>query len=467
MNRRVYGGARLLGSGPSLDNVAKIDFGAMPMLTRMMTGGLRVDLAYFERMEKALTIDMDRISEKVRDLTGYRINLDSGDQVADLLFKKLGLKQARSKLTPSQKRESVDEDVLTAIQHDHECIPQILDYKELSKLVGTYVRPMPKLACHVGFGEWRMFPNLHHGRVPSGRFNCKEPNLLAMPSRTARGREIRKGFIADDGWVYLSVDESQIEVRVCGHCSGDPGITRIYQNGEDIYSDFAISAFRLPDTRYFDKAKKKWIYPSVDVNEHRFPSKTCILAVIYDVSPPGLLEQMPVICANCFLPATKHTCGTFKPLWTEDKCADIINAAYRTYPGILTDRRVHHRRAHQHGFIWDMWGRVLHLAAVKSVHPWVVSAALREGGNFPYQGGACGTLKLTMAAVDDDFASSGMYELARPLLPIHDELLFMAHESVAEEVIEQIKWRFETSAPLKVPIKAGGAIAATWGDIAK
>lgn len=474
---RLYNGVRLLRTGPSLLNVRKIDMGATPMIVSMMQRGLEVDLSHFARMAVTLKQGMEEITESIHTLTGYRINIDSPIQVSDLLFKKLGLKQARRKLT-AKGDESTEEEVLLAIQHEHQAIPKILEYKELSKLKGTYVDPMPRLARRSAFGVWRMYPNLGMTRVPSGRLNCKEPNLLAMPSRTWRGREIRKGFITQPGWVYVSVDESQIEVRVCADNSEDENLIRIYENEEDIYSDFAISAFSLEDTRFRDE-KGKWQYPTVDKTEHRSPSKTCVLAAIYDVTEKGLLEQMPIICIHCRLPLTADkegmklhgpgTCDyTFAPLWTEDKCGQILAAFYRRYPGILQDRRRNHMRAKMKGYLWDMWGRILHVAATRSVIPYVQSSALREAGNFPYQSGAQGTIKLTMAEVHDDLIVSKMLgTVVHPLLQIHDELLFEVREDVAEELTGHVVSRFQTCAPLRVPIKAGGAIAKTWGDLEK
>lgn len=469
--QRCYNGVRLLGDGASLRNIQKIDSGAMPMIASMASTGLQVDLSHFEKMDRELTRDMERITDDVESLTGHYCNIDSGDQVADLLFKKIGLKQARKKLTKTGDRESVIEEVLLAIQHDHEVIPMILEYKELSKLRGTYVRPMPKLAKRVSFGKWRMFPHFNTTRVPSGRLSCKDPNLLAMPTRTDRGREVRKGFITDPGWVFLSVDESQIEVRLAAHCSQDPNLVRVYQNDEDVYSDFATGAFRLKDERYHSPEKGKWIYPTVHKDDHRRPSKTCVLAAIYDVSPPGLLEQMPIICRNCRVEASKHrelskSCPKFVSYWTEPMCADILTKFYLQYPGILTDRKKNHRIAKNKGYIYDMWGRLLHVAAIRSVLEWVASAALREVGNFPYQAGAQGTIKLTMAWVWDQL-EQGLLEVCHPLLQVHDELLFECREDVAEEMGELATYGFENCVKLHVPIKAGVATASTWGDLEK
>ena len=482
--QRVYNRVRLLdGAGPSLKNIQRIDLSAMPMIARMKRRGLQVDLAHFSKLDVDLTRDMDSLTADVHRMTGHYCNLGSGDQVADLLFKKLGLKQARPQLTSSEERESVADEVLTAIQHEHPVVGLCLNYKELEKLRGTYVRPMPKLAQRTAHGVWRMYPNFRTTRVPSGRLSCADPNLLAMPARTERGRDIRKGFITDPGWVYLSVDESQIEVRIAAHRSADPNLIKVYEGREDVYSDFATSAFRLPDKRYKDETG--WHYPTVDKMEHRRPSKTCVLAAIYDVTAGGLQNQMPVICARCSKPATcpkceegkphnkpaecvQHDCNHYTPLWVEAKCQTILNSFYMRYPGLMRMRINDHNYMRQHGYMVDMWGRVLHVQAVRSVLQWVVNGALREGANFPMQSSAQGTIKLVMAQVDDDLVQMKMYgDVVDPLLQVHDELLMTCREDVVEEVGELIKYRFETCVKLRVPIEASAVTAPTWGSLPK
>lgn len=468
---RLYNGVRLLGSGPSIRNIQKIDAGAMPMIQSMARTGLNVDLDHFAKLEVELEHDMDKVIEDIHTATGYYINPDSGDQVADLLFQKMGLHQARPKLTKGGDRESVADEVLTAIQHDSPVVGLILNYKEYSKLQGTYVRPIQKFARKVKLPKcnhytFRVYPNLNTTRVPSGRLSCKDPNLLAIPNRTARALEIGKGFIAEEGHVIVSVDESQIEVRLAAHYSGDETLIQLYRNEEDIYSDFATTAFQRMDERYKDDTGV-WKYPTVHKKDHRFPAKTCILASIYDVSPAGLLEQMPVICANCHLEATQHICGNFVSLWTEAKCQELIIAFYRKYPGIMRDRKRHHARARQYGYVWDMWGRILHVAAARSVHAWVVGGALRECANFPYQSGAQGTIKLTMAEVWDGIQSIVEDGLIRPWLQVHDELLYEVREDLADDLIQFNKEVFEHCATLRVPIKASGCKARSWGDLEK
>lgn len=474
--QKVYGGILFGVDRPSPRNIERLDRNAIPMVVSMISRGLQVNLDHFKQMESTLSEDMERITEEVRGLTGHHINLDSGDQVSDLLFKKLRLKQARPRFTPSQSRESTDEETLIAIQHDHPVVPKILDYKELSKLRGTYVKPMPKLARKAGDGTWRMIPNLNTTRVPSGRFACSKPNLLAMPNRTKRGRQVCEGFVTGDKWVYLSCDLSQIEPRETAHRSLDPGLISVYENNEDIYSDFAISAFHLKDGRYRDAKTNDWKYPSVDKREHRFPSKTCILSAIYRITAKGLLEKMPILCEKCGWRqavsedeiATEHDCSAFTPYWTEQRCQQIINAFLMKYPGIPQMWMRDDAYMKRHAFICDEFGRMLHVIAVRSALQWVVSGALREGGNLPIQGSACGFLKLGMAEVHDTLIREGMLgEVVHPLLPVHDELLFEVREDVAEEVGQIVQYIFENVVRLRVPIKAGVATARSWGLLAK
>lgn len=471
MARQVlWGGVRLLSEGPSMTNVARLDSNALPMVHAMSMRGIQVDLAHFAAMEKVLIQDMERITEEVRQIAGRYVNLASGDQVAELLFQDLGIKQARPKFTKSGDRESTESEVLKAIQHVHPVVAKILEFKQFDKLRGTYVVPMPKLAKRTAFGQWRMFPKFKTTRIPSGRFAAEDPNLLAMPNRSKRGRQVCEGFITDPGWKFLSCDESQIEVRVLAHRCQDPNLMAIYQNKEDIYSDFATPAFQLEDKRYRDD--EGWHYPTVHKKDHRFPAKTCVLASIYRVTNKGLVEQMPTICRNCKADAASHTdagCPLgFEAQWNEDNCQDLINAFYGRYPRISHMQRIDDARARKFSLIWDDFGRLMHVTAVKSVHEWVVSTALREAGNMPLQSFACGTLKLTMAQVQHELTQAKMFgDVWWPLLPVHDEIVSEVREDMADEIGEYIAETFRNCVRLTVPLDAEWATSDSWGKLVK
>lgn len=501
----LYNGVRFPMTGPCLSNIERMDLGYIPIMNHMMRTGLPVDLNHFAKMDTILTAKMDELTEKVRDITGYYCNLGSSDQVAELLFKKMKLKQARIKMTKAGDRESTDYEVLIAIQHDHEAVPSIIEYKEVEKLRGTYVRPIPKLASRSRFGEWKLYPNLAQSRVPSGRNNCKEPNLLAMPNRTKLGREVCKGFVAPSGWCYLSVDVSQLEPRWSTHLSQDPSLIRIYRNNEDIYSDFAIAAFKLEDQRYLcmgwarsqtnryqtklaqalareggqtlypcdnpEHSGPTWHYPGVHKKDHRFPAKTCILASFYEVSDEGLLEQMPVVCTNCGIESTKHDkskCGHFQSHWTAPLCQELIDAFGMTYRDVIRMRVKQHNYAKRYALSCDLWGRILHVTAVRSIHQWVVSAALREAANFCIQSGGRGLVKLGESQIYDDFKAGKMLgNIIDPVLDVHDEILTLCRETDREEMGYHMINVFENCVPLSVPIKAGMAFAPTWGELPK
>lgn len=458
----------MLGEGPSMRNVARLDAGALPMVHAMQTRGIQVDLTHFATMERVLIQDMERITTEVQAVAGHYVNLASGPQVSTFLFKELGLTQARVKFTKSGDRESVENEVLVAIQHQHPVVAKILEFKTLDKLRGTYVVPIPKLAKRTAFGTWRIYPRFKTTRIPSGRFAAADPNLLAMPNRTKRGKEVCKGFITAPGWKFVSCDLSQIEPRVVAHRSQDPNLMAVYHNKEDIYSDLAIPAFKLADSRYQDD--DGWHYPSVDKEKHRRPSKTTTLASIYRVTNKGLAEQMPVICKHCGVASVDHLtegCTTFESLWNEDNCQDIINAFYLRYSRISTMQRIDDARARKFGYVWDEFGRLLHITAVRSVHEWVVSAALREGGNMPVQGTATGCLKLSMAQIQDELANGVYGSIWYPLLPIHDEILSEVRESEAEEIGEYICEVFRNCVRFRVPLEAEWAISDTWGQLVK
>lgn len=467
------------GRGPSLRNVEKLDMGAIPMINHMAATGMVIDPDHFVKMQKVLRDDMDRITEKVYRETGYRVNLGSGDQVSDMLFNKMGLKQIRPKMTDSGSRESVAYEVLAGIQHQHPVVGDCIEFKEVEKLLGTYAIPIPKLAKKDSRGDYRLHPNFGTTRIPSSRFNCKEPNMLAMPNKTDRARELCQGFIPQDGWVHISIDASQIEPRTVAHRSRDPKLCSIYENGEDIYSDFAIAAFKIPDKRYqcggrskcIDHNTRTWHYPDVDKVTQRFPAKTCVLASIYNVTGAGLAEQMPVVCRHCSIESKKHRekgCTRFHSLWQEDNCQDLINKFFMEYEYITRMYKIDNGRARKHTLVWDDWGRIMHTTAVRSIHPWVVSAALRELNNFPIQSTAMGTLKLVMAETYDGLKGSGaLGEVYNPLLPEHDELFGEVREDCKEEIGNYIKDVFENCVRFRVPIKAEMKFAENWGSLEK
>ncbi len=430
---RLFGGVRLV-NGPSMANVERLDLGAIPMVDSMQSNGLLVDLPHFEALGEVLKSDMERLTEEAKALTGHYTLLSSGDQVADLLFHKLELKVRgkKPKMTDSGKREQVDETALVQLKHLHPVVPVILEFKEVHKLLNTYVEPMPGFVQSDG----RIRPAIRTTRASTGRLSMYDPNLMAIPVRSERGKDVRRGFIAPPGWVFVTVDLSQIEMRIMAHHANCAGLIKVYEDSLDVYSDFAVTAFHLPNLA------------AVDKDAHRTPAKTCMLAVMYDVSPPGLLEAMPVGKG-----------------WDEQGCKRLIESFYSKYPEVLRARREDHSRARRYGYVWCMFGRIRHIPEVRSAIHTTRQSGMRQAGNQPLQSGAQGVIKLVMAETMDFITRLGLGEVVRPLLQIHDELLFEVHEAVADEWIAMVGGVVERCCELRVPIGWGGGHAPNWGDL--
>jgi DNA polymerase-1 len=176
---------------------------------------------------------------------------------------------------------------------------------------------------------------------------------------------------------------------------------------------------------------------------------------------------MPIICANCNKPVADHTCKKFTSLWTEGKCQDLINSFYMRYPGLLRMQKIDDTTVRKNALIWDAFGRILQVAAVRSVHDYVVSAALREAGNFPLQSMATGILKVAEAEINDDLEQGNTLEVCKPLLVVHDEILSESREDVAGDVGKLMSSRMENAVPLSIPIVAEAVTASSWGLLEK
>lgn len=290
-----------------------------------------------------------------------------------------------------------------------------------------------------------------------------------IPTRSDWGKEIRKGFVAQDGWVLVSLDLSQIEMVLAAFMSGDPTMMDVFLNGLDIHNKTACSIFRI-DEQYItqlaleaDLDEKK--IASMDPirkaewkkfkNGVRLPCKTLGFGILYGQTPEGL--QTGIAAAG-------------GPWWELDKCEKLVADWYNVYSGVADWMQEQHQRARRYGMVWDLFGRARLIPEVRSVHRANVNAGLRACGNMPIQATAGGILKLAMAYIHREVLP--LYAgVARALLTIHDELIFECRADVAAEFVEVGKTVMETVVPLlagfggpvDTPIKSSGDIAINWG----
>lgn len=450
---------------PDLENVRRLDRAPMPMIADMQRSGIRVDPGALISLNTKLTTQMGELDRHVEGLTGVKVNLGSGDQLAWLLFKHLKLKQnGREKWTRSKKRLAADSDVLKAMVSQHPAIRPILDWKEREKLRSTYTLSLAAKRD----SESRIHTDFGTITAETGRLTSTDPNLQNIPVRTKLGQEIRAAFVSRPGNVMGSVDASQIEMRQNAHDAQCPALMDIFWSFQDVYWATAELMYK----RVFSEDERKNGIVESGAAEglsykawFRFNAKTTALMTAYDTSPGGLYDQFLITSPEAWQAASQEE--------GEAACALIIKEYFTVFKEILTRRAVHHRRAFKYMMAWDMWGRIRWIPQVKSVLRWVVSEGLRAAGNLAGQGGAAGIMKLWMALVQRDLveAKYGRHGL-EVLVQVHDELVVEGKRNVVQDFLEDaadILCNMFVSSQYQeyysVPLGADFKVGEKWSDL--
>lgn len=415
--------------------VEQIDLGAIPMCERMMRVGMKIDAPHFRLLEQNMR---DRTADEIESIfriTGERINPESGDQVAHLLFDILKLKPMKQ--TKSKLRYSTDDKTLESLRFAHPCVPHILDYRECDGIRGL-AHKLPRMAGPDG----RIRTTLRVTRVPSGRLASSSPNLMAQPVRTELGLAIRRGFVADLGHCLGEWDLSQIEMCVLAHLSQDEKLLKMFRDGSDVHTQTAQWMFGIKNPADVDKQK------------HRYPAKRVGFGVVNGISGKGLHEQYMLV--NLYD-------------YNEEDCNGQIKEWFRIYRGVKNYLEEIKAFARRKGYVRDMWGRIRYVPGVHSENSWIREAAEREATNHMIQSGAQGIIKLAMGEIWRDvlplYRAEGLY--AEPLLQVHDSLLFELDDGIQESIGPDVRDAMCRAATLSVPVRADFGFGPTWGDIDK
>lgn len=464
----LYNGVRLV-DRPSPSNVRRIDYGALPMIHGFHQYGIRVDTTHLRKLSTRLEMMME---EKEVELSShlppnYSFDIGSPKQVADLLFHKLRVQGNKAVvMTDSGSWEATGSEVLQRYWTSHPAIPIILKWREYSKLKSTYADALPRMVDPIG----RIHTRFKATATSTGRLASEDPNLQNLPKKSALGRQIRSAFIADPGWVLSAIDLSQIEMRVVAHLSGEPSMIQGYHDPDwDMHTQTAMDVFDLPRDR-------------IDKLLHRLPSKNVGFGVVYRIGPDGL--QTTIIESYATADIYEVDGVPTHEVWSTTRCAALINRFYNSRPAIRDWQRLQDYRVKRHGCVWTMFGRHRLIPQGRSTLSWVRNAGFREGANQPVQGSAQDILKLAMAEIENrrkEFnqkravaVSRSRKEMAkrdgevvRPLLQIHDELMFECKgEQVARDwILGVCKPIMEGQVPLDVPIKASADMGERWGEM--
>lgn len=442
----IHKGIRIV-NRPDLENVMRLDRSVFPMLDSMERTGMRIDPSKLVALRERCTTNMEALAAKAEQQTGKWINIASGDQLADMLFKHLKLKQnGREKWTKSRERLATDADVLKAMVGQHPVVKTYLDWKKLEKIKSTYTDSLIAKTGPELF--WRIHTDISSITADTGRLASSNPNLQNIPTRTEEGKLVRDSFIPANGHALGTVDASQIEMRMNAFDSQCVNMMDFFHRKEDFYWGTAELMYRrkfpaelrsckCPHDEETKKIKHVQGCPTViDAPGEVFHgmtfkkwyrdicAKITALMVGYDASAGGLYDQF-------------QAWGV--PGWTEELCQKAINDYFKGYPELLARKKVHVKRAIRHGFVWDLGGRVRWIPQMKSVHKRIVAEGQRQAGNLAGQGGAAFIIKLWMAIIWDTIAEYYMSFGLKFLMQIHDELLVEGPRDVVADFLGDAK----------------------------
>ena len=452
---RLYNGVRLI-DAPAPQNVLRLDLGALPLIEEINRTGMYLDIGQLQVLESEITSELARLESEIEHIAGRKINPESRNQVAPLIFHELALHPAGGiKLTKTGLESTVDE-ILCSVQSQHPIVPLILDHRELDKLKTTYTTPLPLQVWDDG----RVRTTLSATRARTGRLASSDPNLQNIPVRTEMGRRIRQAFTATPGLgtVLASIDLSQIEMVWAAELADDLIMKDIFQTGSDIHTRTALAMFRLPSSAACCQGKDEshggGKCPAWNKFKmlYRLVAKTLGFGILYGVTPAGLVLQIAAAGG---------------PSWTVEDTERFIADWYAIYEGIYVWLQEQYARARRYGMVWTAFGRTRYIPEVKSALRGVRNAGLRQAGNTPIQGTAGDHLKLIMAEVLQlvRYYQSFNSTICRIILQVHDELMFELSAGIAEEFCESVVYIMENSVPLSIPVRANYVISDNWKEL--
>ncbi len=410
----------LVAETPSLVQLLEeIEMPLVPVLARIEQNGVRLDTALLGRISQEMAQRMAELEEQAYRAAGTPFNLNSPAQLQEILYEKLKLPVLGK--TPKG-QPSTSEDVLEQLAAEHALPRLILEYRGLAKLRSTYTEKLPeRVNPHTG----RVHTSYHQAVAVTGRLSSSDPNLQNIPVRTAEGRRIRQAFVADKDCALLSVDYSQIELRLMAHLSNDPGLVRAFIEGKDIHQATAAEVFGLPLAQVG--------------GEQRRAAKAINFGLIYGMSAFGLARQLDI---------------------GREEAGAYMKTFFERYPGVKAFMDDTRQRAREQGYVETLFGRRLYLPDINSRNPAVRQYAERTAINAPLQGSAADLIKKAM--VELQAWLSAEHPQLRMIMQVHDELVFEGPEPKLRQLARAIAERMCSAARLAVPLQADYGIGLNW-----
>lgn len=390
------------------------------ILREMEQIGVRVDVPMLKQAEAKLNNELQTIEQQIYTSVGMTFNINSPKQVGEVLFDQLQLDDKAKKSKTGQ--YSTSEEVLLALKPKHPVVGLILEYRELKKLISTYISALPN---YINPTTGKIHTTYNQTVTATGRLSSSNPNLQNLPIRSERGQLIRQAVIPDEGCLFLSADYSQIELRLMAHFSQDPHLVQAFLSGQDIHAATAAKIFNVS----IEEVTK----------EQRRQAKTANFGIIYGISPFGLAQQL-----DC----------------SRSEAKALIDGYFAAFPGVIGYIEKQKELARQQGYAVTLFGRKRYLPDILSHNATVRSFAERNAVNSPIQGTAADIIKMAMVTIHRRLKEEGLK--AQMIMQVHDELNFNVPLNEVDKVREIVVSEMQHVVHLTVPLIADCGVGTNW-----
>ncbi len=409
----------------------EIELPLIDVVADMKKQGIAIDVEYLKTLSINFHRELTVLEQNIYKQIGVEFNLNSPKQLGEVLFDTLGLKPKNAKKTAGGQR-STKESELEKLRDEHPIIKEILRYRELQKLVSTYVDNLPAMVGKDG----RIHSTFLQTGTTTGRMASRDPNLQNIPTRTAEGRAIRKAFVTDTGYDFVAIDYSQIELRIAAILSGDPNMIDIFKRGEDVHTGVALRVFGVN---------------SEDVTpEMRRKAKIINFGILYGMGVNALRQNLG-----------EDT--------TRQAAQEFLNAYFQTFTRLAEYLEETKSFARQHGYTETLFGRRRHFPGIVSSVPFIRAQAERMAINAPVQGTSSDITKIAMVKIYEYLKRLKLESEVRLLLQVHDELIFEIKKekltAVVPTILEIMTSVLDEKKSKGVPIQADIKVGQNWEDL--
>jgi DNA polymerase-1 len=406
--------------------IYEIEKDLIPVIKKIEENGIKIDLEALKQLSEKLEAKIIKLERGIFKSADAEFNINSPQQLSEVLFQKLKIPTKGLKKTPGG-AISTSSPELEKLKNENTLISLILEYRELFKLNSGFVDALPNW---INKKDKRIHPNFDQLGTVTGRLSCSEPNLQNIPIKGELGKEIRKCFLAEENFKFLSADYSQMELRIAASIANDEKMIQFFKDGKDIHKITASKIFKVPEEKVDEKM--------------RYVAKTLNFGVLYGMGAYGFAEGAKVSRKEAKL---------------------FIEEYFKNFQGVADYVESSIKKVKKDGFVETIFGRKRFLPEINSLDPRLRRAAERMAINHPIQGTAADIIK--MAMIECNKIIEHDKDIAKMILQVHDELLFEVVQNKVLEFSEKIKKVMENITKLEVPLNIDLEAGRNWGELKK